>query len=300
MRSKDAALARAGNAVVHGIPGYVLGTDMRTAKLMVQPPHGASLLSAGSDSPSLTVGKVVPGTGTGGKWATVPLQATADDRVRLTLRFSDGSEQVVNYRTLPPLDAHVDRYGKFQSETAFFDAPDAFQRSPSVMAYDRELKKHVTDDPRNYVVGLSDDTGGGANAGFASKIAYRPTQAEIDQFDRYITQTLAGTALDGAGVPVSLQDPRTYGVRSSMFWSPQKGLNETGMPGYPYIPLDTQGWIWDRAHALSIGRAYNYPHQTVCYWGLYHSLSNNANLNASRPALWYLDQAAKTILGKCT
>ena len=63
----------------------------------------------------------------------------------------------------------------------------------------------MLDDPRNFVVGLSDDAGAGANSGLASKIAYRPVQAEIQQLDRYVTETLAGTALDGAGVPVSLQ-----------------------------------------------------------------------------------------------
>ena len=57
----------------------------------------------------------------------------------MTLRYSDKSEQVINYRTLPPFDDHIDRYGVFQADTAFFTATDPFRRSPSFMPWDREV-----------------------------------------------------------------------------------------------------------------------------------------------------------------
>lgn len=66
---------------------------------------------------------------------------------------------------------------------------------------------------------------------------------------------------------------------------------------YDYLPEDSEGWTWDRARADSLGRAYNYPHQTTSYWAMYHALQDNDKLVASKEAVWYLDQAAKTILG---
>ena len=187
------------------------------------------------------------------------------------------------------------RYGKFQAETAYYSAPDPFQRSPCVLPWDRELKQHVRDDPRNYDVGLSDEAGAGANVGFASKVLYRPEQAEVSKLDAYIQQTLWGAGVDGAGIPVSLQDQQKYGIRSSMFWSPQKNLNESFMPGYPYTPSDTQGWIWDRARAASIGRSYNYPHQTVVYYSMWNALHNNGRLTAHHNASWHAEKKASKI-----
>ena len=59
-------------------------------------------------------------------------------------RYSDGTFQVVNYRTLPAFHAHLQTYGKFQATNAYFSAPDPFQRSPSVMPFDRELQAYDT------------------------------------------------------------------------------------------------------------------------------------------------------------
>ncbi len=147
VRGKSAALYRAGNAEVLGVPGYILGTDMTTAHLLVRPPPGATLAKASTDEPqALEVGAVQPAATKG--WSKVSLAAKADGQPRLYLNFTDGSSQVVAYRTLPPFDAHIDRYGAFAAST-FFEAPDAFQRSPSCMPWDREDKSHVLDDARN-------------------------------------------------------------------------------------------------------------------------------------------------------
>jgi hypothetical protein len=45
----------------------------------------------------------------------------------------------------------------------------------------------------------------------------------------------------------------------------------------------------------SLGRAYNYPHQTSVYHAMYRALKENDLLSARQPALWYLQQAAFTI-----
>ena len=296
VRSKDAALTAADIALVHGVPGYILGADMTTAQLLVRPPTGAKLLTATSDTPALlSAGPIVAAAADG--WVSVPVRPAAHGRPRLTLVYSDKSEQVINYRTLPAFDTHIDTYGSFQADTAFFTEPDPFGRSPSFMPWDRELNKTVLDDKRTFIVGLSDDAGGGANEGFAAKMRYRPTQHELEKLDLYINSTLWGMELDGAGVPVSLQDHSSHGVRSSMFWIPLPTTNETGEPGYDYPAADFTGWIWDRARGASLGRAYNYPHQVSSYWAMYHALRDNDKLTASQPWHWYLDQAARTITG---
>ena len=273
---------------------------MTTAHLMVQPAPGRKLLSATSDTPSaLTVGEIGPATAEG--WLRVPVRAlSGDGRVRLTLTYSDRdaatkTTQVINYRTLPPFDQHLARYGDYQARTTFFTAEDPFRRSPSFMPWDRELNKTVLNDPRTFIVGLSDDAGAGANVGFASKMRYRPTQFELERLDLYINSTLWGKELDGAGVPVSLQDHSTYGIKSAQFWIPL--ANEQGEPSYHYPPEDFTGWIWDRARGDSLGRAYNYPHQVVSYWAMYHALRENDKLSASQPWQWYLNMSARTIVG---
>eukprot|EP00729_Bicosta_minor_P004751 gene4751-35113_t len=217
VRDKDAALSAAGNALVLGVPGYILGADMATAKLLAQPPPGASIVSAVADEPDkLKVGTIAPAdlhALGGNRWMQIPLRALADGRPRLTLQYSDGTSQA--------------------STTFFNGTKDPFKRGPSMMPWDRELKQHVTDDPRTFVVGLSDDAGAGANVGYASKVRYRPTQVEVDKLNDYIEHTLWGGQPDGVGIPVSLQDQSTFGVKSSMFWSvTSKEINETGMPGF--------------------------------------------------------------------
>ena len=127
VRSKGAALQRAGIAEVLGVPGYVLGSDMTTAHLLVRPPSGAQLLSASSDDVALSVGSIGAATAPG--WSMVPLRATANGRPRLTLSYSDNTSQVVSYRTLPPFQSHMDQYGAFAAKS-FFTAEDPFRRSP--------------------------------------------------------------------------------------------------------------------------------------------------------------------------
>lgn len=183
VRSKDAALELVNTALVHGVPGYVLvsklaqgalsvcnawvhaddyaqGADMTSAKLLVKPPNGTKLLSVATDTPSaLKLGEAAPATAKG--WLSIPLQATGDGRPRVTLRYSDHSVQVLNYRTLPAFDEHIETFGRFQADTAFFTASDPFRRSPSFMPWDRELNKTVLNDKRTFIVGLSDDAGAG-------------------------------------------------------------------------------------------------------------------------------------------
>merc|ERR1719189_3478540 len=95
-------------------------------------------------------------------------------RVRVVIHYSDGTEQSCAYHTLPPLLEHIASYGQWAAQKAWLpaDYPDPFNRGASVMAWDREENRHVFQDGRTFIVGLSDDAGGGNHLGFASKVNY--------------------------------------------------------------------------------------------------------------------------------
>jgi hypothetical protein len=66
-RARDAALAAAGRAVLVGVPGYVVTSEMASAALYVLPPEGATLVGAATDDPAvLAVGAPEPVPGSGG------------------------------------------------------------------------------------------------------------------------------------------------------------------------------------------------------------------------------------------
>jgi len=110
VQQKGAALRAAGRPVLAAVPGYVVATDMTTAKLFVQPPAKATLASAtvvnDGQSPSATPCMAVgaPAAPNDKGWVALPLQpTTAHCRCRVELRYSDGSYQVASYYVLPAL-----------------------------------------------------------------------------------------------------------------------------------------------------------------------------------------------------
>jgi hypothetical protein len=131
------------------------------------------------------------------------------------------------------------------------------------MPWDRLHKKHVLHDPRNFIVGLSDEGGAGANVALAIKQRFAPVASEVAAVDRYIHETLWGANCPAAPAEYqadcSLQDHETYGIKASLFWTNASADPEhpSGMPGYAYEPEDFAGWKWDRERAYSLFRAYN-------------------------------------------
>lgn len=73
-------------------------------------------------------------------------------RCRLELLFNDSSLLAVHYFVLPPLRAHVDKFGAFLASRAWLGPDhgiDPFGRTHSVMPWDRDLQQHVMQDPRS-------------------------------------------------------------------------------------------------------------------------------------------------------
>eukprot|EP01043_Picozoa_sp_COSAG02_P051438 COSAG02_NODE_5412_length_4349_cov_8.741176_5_plen_346_part_00 len=201
-RTRNSALKKAGRSVLQAVPGYVLSPDMTTAKLHVTPPAGVTLKSVNVSDPTVMAAKIVP-KATMSTAAAAAGMVTVDvssaglskrGRCRLSLLFSDGSVNQVHYSVLPRLKSQVTAVGRHWAEDAWLplEYDDPFGRAASVMPYDRLDRTHVLDDSRAYDVGLSDDAGGGNPLGFAIKVAYAPTQFEVDRLDSYVTFTLYG------------------------------------------------------------------------------------------------------------
>ncbi|CAL8460615.1 g144 [Coccomyxa elongata] len=296
---RDATLLAAGKAVVHGVPGYVIATDM-DAQLLVTLPKTISGISRTQVDPegALAVGMASQARPSG-PWV-LPVKGLLYGRCRLEVLFNESSSLAVHYFVLPPLRAHVDKFGAFLASRAWLGPDqgiDPFGRTHSVMPWDRDLQQHVMQDPRAFVVGLSDEAGAAANVALAVKARQSPKPEEAARLDEYIQRTLWGVDQD-IPFPVSLQDHASGGIRASLFWVPTPGTSEEPMPGYEYEQSSLSGWIWNRERAVeSLGRAYNYPHQTAVYHSMYRLAADNDLVASSRPALWYLQQAALTIKG---
>ena len=333
VRAKDDALADAGFAVVQAIPAYTIATDMTNASVHVRPPHGASLRGASAmPAGALSIGTAVP-IGHNG-FLSLPVKGLAAGRVSVALHFSDGSATTISYHVLPPFDEQLARYGRFASTTAWFsNATDPFGRAPCVLGYNRHLGKQIGfhgpggyEDNRIFNNGLSDEAGAGANVGFAAKVSGAPLQAEVSKLDAYITETLYGVqkglpfgaslqCVEGEAAseapscgPPSAVGPSADGVMASMFWVPTNLTTEEKMPGYDYdprwfcnygnqtCPPGWPGWLWDQARSASLGRAYNYPHQSSVYLALYLASANYDLLATRHAPRWYLTRAFETVV----
>eukprot|EP00947_MAST-08B_sp_MAST-8B-sp1_P005461 g5461.t1 len=222
VRDKDAALQRAGFAVLQAVPSYAIATDMANASLHVLPPRGASIVGTTVEPmPSLfTLGPASP-IGKQGFFA-LPIAFSAEGgngdskltkggtkggpshrygRARVTVHYSDGTDSVASYFVLPPLDQHVLSYGRFMSEVAWYDnVTDPFGRGHSVLAWNRALKKHIGvgpwdngyEDNRIFNNGLSDEAGAGANVGLAAVAGGTVDPAVAAKLDLYINDTVYG------------------------------------------------------------------------------------------------------------
>jgi hypothetical protein len=324
----DAALSAAGVPVVRGAPGYVLTPDMQTARLVVRPPPNAVLASVEADPPATVVFGAItpaPGSGSGRRDSSsvaassvlvVPVAvgpAAAEDgqwgRVRASLTYTLPTPpfvlvQTVHLFTVPPLRAHLDNYVNFSTTYAWFDdTTEPFGRAYSFMDYDASIGEVMLQEPRVFVVGLSDEAGAGTSLGVASHLLHHPTALAAAQLATYVNRTVIGTKLDAMGTPVSLQTPDAL-VRASMFWGP-------GMTNYTY----TVSPCWDEARGETTFRAYNYPHPTAVLLSLYRAArdwegmgpateavaaGSAGGLDALQPWSVYLQRAAMTVTGMAT
>ena len=280
IRNIENTLIANNRPVVVGIPGYVLPSDL-DARLFVnysQPIRSIDVEPKGS----IVIGKE---TRKRNGWKMYSLRGKGWGRARLTLTFDDNSKQAVSYYLTKPAADAVANLGEFLFTKQWYeDTNDPFHRSPSVMSYDREANKIVTQDSRVWIAGLGDEGGSGSWLAAAMKEFGQPRREEIEKYERFIDQVLWGGLQYKDG-------PNQYGVRKSLFY-----YSPADVPGYVYDPsLNWTTWTsWKKADAETIGRGYNYPHVVAAYWSLYRVARNYKGMVTNHPWEWYLEQAYQT------
>jgi len=268
--------------VAVGIPGYVLPMDQegklflnyaRPVKAIRSEPVGA--VTVHLDKPARN------------GWKAYTLRGKSWGRARLTVTYDDGTRQAVSYYVIKPATQAVADMGNFlMTKQWFVNSDDPFHRSPSVISYNREADKQVTQDSRVWIAGLGDEGGSGSFVAAAMKEFGQPNAGEVAKYEQFTDSVLWG------GIQYK-DGPNKYGVRKSLFFYSPKDV-----PGFAYDPaLDWGSWTsWSKAASEDIGRGYNYPHVVAAYWAMYHIARNHPGLVTHHPWGWYLDQAYQTTL----
>ncbi|VUC22889.1 unnamed protein product [Clonostachys rosea] len=275
IRGIEAAVRDTGAPVAVGAPGYII-PQSEPARLWLQANSQVSTISVAPAS-AVTWERLSESE------YTITPAASAWGRVRLAITYEDGKTQTVHYYITKPGTDAVGDLGRFlTTESWFNDTRDPFGRAPSPLTYDNELGSLVTQDPRAWVAGLSDEAGAGTYISAFVKQAVQPNGDEITLLESFVDQVLWKT--------IQTSD---YGVRKSIFY-----YEPAIVPDYPYSPaINWTTWTsWNEAVAYDIGRAYNYVHVVAAYWSFYRVGRAYPDLLTSHAWDWYLDQAYNTIM----
>lgn len=286
VRHIEATLASHKRPVAVGIPGYILPQDI-DARLFLR--YDAPVRSIVSE-PAAAVEIHNDGKNERGLHAYT-LRGKQWGRFRLVITYADGTVQSIGYRTIKPEIEAIADMGYFLFHEQWFDqANDPFHRAPSIISYDNEAAKQVTQDSRVWIAGLSDEAGAGSWLAAAMKEYLEPNPEEISKLESFVDGVLWGHLQNSEGV-------NKYGVHKSLFFY-QPAL----VPGFTYDPkLNWTSWTsWNKKDADDVGRSYNYPHVVAAYWSLYRIARNSRGLVTKHAWQWYLNQAYETSLAMCS
>lgn len=264
--------------VAVGIPGYVVPTD-QDASLFLKTPHPVAKIE------SLPVGALTATPTTSAKgWARYTVRGKGWGRASLAITYTDGSVQTVSYFITKPLDQTMADLGRFSTTKQWYeDKADPFGRNPAILTYDREADKIVTQDPRVWISGMSDEGGAGSWVAAISKQLDNPDPAEIAKLQRLVDETIQGDLQVADG-------PHAGAVRKSLFY-----YDPAAHPGYYDPTVNWKTWTsWSKKDAGDLGRAYNYPHVAIGHWVLYRVARNHPGMVTAHPWRWYLDHAYQT------
>jgi hypothetical protein len=282
IREVEDTLAKAGRPVAVGIPGYVAPMDEDMKLFLRYAPRVSSVDVA----PAGAI-RVTAGANTANGWKQYTLRGQQWGRAKVTVRYADGTDQVLSYYVTKPAAEVVSDLGQFLFTKQWFEkADDPFGRSPSVMSYDRAKDHIVEQDARVWIAGLGDEGGSGSWLAAGMKLFGQPTRAQVAQYERFIDGVLWG------GIQYS-DGERKYGVRKSLLY-----YDPADKPGFPYDPnLNWTTWTsWNKEASESTGRAYNYVHVVAAYWSMYQVARNHEGLATHHSWDWYLNQAYETMM----
>jgi hypothetical protein len=280
IRNIEKTLAANGRPVAVGLPGYVLPMD-QDGHLFLKYAQNVKAITV-EPAGAITVQKEKE---TKGGWKSYQLHGKKWGRARLTITYEDGLTQAVSYNIIKPAAETVSNLGHFLTTRQWFDDPkDPFHRSPSVISYDREVDKQVTQDSRVWIAGLGDEGGSGSWLAAAMKEFGKPDVAEVARYEQFIDKVLWGGLQYKEG-------SNKFGVRKSLFF-----YEPSLVPGFAYD--STRNWTswtsWNQKSSEDMGRGYNYPHVVAAYWSLYQIARNHTGLVKNHPWDWYLNQAYET------
>jgi len=276
----EQTLARNDRPVAKGIPGYILPKE-QDAQLFLKYDHKIKSLDV---EPAGAI-QVSRGKTTKDGWKWLGVMGEKWGRARLLITYDDGTVQSINYKVIKSQPQVAKDLGHFLTTKQWFDKKDdPFHRDPSVITYDYEANKQVTQDNRVWIAGLSDEGGAGSWLAAIMKQLVQPKKEEIKKLESFVDSTLWG------GIQYS-QGDRKYGVRKSMFY-----YEPDSMPKGTYSEdVHYGGWSsWSRKQARSVGRSYNYVHVAAAYWVLYRLARDHEGLVTNHPWQWYLDHAYQT------
>ncbi|KAI1329349.1 hypothetical protein F5Y16DRAFT_409251 [Xylariaceae sp. FL0255] len=275
VRGIDAAVRSLDLPVAIGVPRYIIPSGS-PASLFLQ--SGAVVRSfATSPAGVLTIAEVSTGS-----YKVTP-SSSAWGRVRLTITYTDGLVQTVHYYVTKANTEALSDLGTFLTTHQWFnDTTDPFNRTNSIVTYDYEVGAIVSQEPRVWIAGLSDEGGVGAYLAAMAKQAIQPNAAEISKLETFVDDVLWKTIQNS-----------DYSVKKSIFYY-QPSL----LPKYTYSSSYdwTQWWSWDQADSYAIDRAYDYVHVAASYWSLYRAARAYPSLVTNHNSSWYLDQAYSTVI----
>lgn len=282
IRAIEAGLIAQKRPVAVGIPGYVVPTDLEATLFLNSAQKVVGITSSPEDA--LAVTPATSATPAAKGWARYTVRGNGWGPARLSIAYADGSVQTVSYFITKPLEQTVADLGKFATTQQWFDdKKDPFKRAPAILTYDRDAKRIVTDDPRVWISGMSDEGGGGSWVAAMSKQLDNPNAAEVAKLERLVNETVVGKLQVADG-------PQAGAVRKSLFYYDPKTF-----PGYYNQKANWSTWAsWPKKDADDLGRAYNYPHVAIGHWVLYRLARNHVGLVSAHDWRWYLQRAYQT------
>ena len=274
-------LEERGMPVAIGVPGYVVPQDVE-AQLWIK--YHEPIISWNTFGDGLLSVVSVADQQPNG-YQKISLRGSVWGRSRLEIQFADNTFQTIHYKVIKSESDAVRDLGHFlATEQWFSDTTDVFNRAPSVITYDIEARKQVTQDRRAWIAGIGDEGGSGSWLAALMKQYVQPDSGEIAKLQQFMDKTLWG------GLQYS-RDSLMYGVRKSMFY-----YEPDLLPPGTYDPdIDYSTWAaWSKEHAESVGRSFNYPHVAAAHWVFYRLSRYYEGLVPNTNWESYLERAWKT------
>lgn len=282
VRDIEQTLIKNNRPVAVGIPGYVIPQDVNAGLFLK---YGSKIKNIKVEPEGALTFTKKESTENG--WFKYAVKAHTWGRARVTVTYRDGLKQTINYKVIKPEEQVVADNGHFLTTKQWFDDKnDLFRRGPSVITYDYEKQEQVTQDSRAWICGLSDEGGAGAWLNAIMKQLIEPDKTEVAKLEDFVQQTIWG------GIQYN-EGKQKYGVRKSMFYYQPDSVPE----GTYRDDINYKTWAaWDKKHAESVGRSYNYPHVAAAHWVMYRLARNYEGLVTQQTWDWYLVNAYHTAM----